>query len=412
MIPPSLPPDEPERLRSLRSLELLDTPPEERFDRITRIAQSLFDVPMALVSLVDADRQWFKSRQGIDVSETERAVSFCGHAIRGSDLFIVPDAAKDERFAGNPLVAGAPDVRFYAGAPLTAPDGHRIGALCLIDRRPRDLDPAQRKALRDLADLVEDEISLRTSQRASLKRETPPSGRRAARLKVTAAFGVAFLLLAAFTVLTRRALGRISAEALNPARASETAADIDSLARLQGVATVARATVLALALLALLWDMSAREKAEDALRRSRDEALEAAEGRRVAQAEAEKLGERLSAVLDHVDVGVVMIDLEAKASIYNVAAERIHGAWRDEMQRLYAAGTHPMLREDEKTPLTHDEDPVAQALKGETVRGARVFMRTPFRPKGYHLVISAVPLRDHRGMQTGAVLMFTERAPG
>jgi PAS domain-containing protein len=252
-----------------------------------------------------------------------------------------------------------------------------------------------------------------------MKLPSPPSDeaerlrarRRGARLKVLAAFGLAYVLLVVFTVRIRRTVSRINEESRAAAGSAKAAADAEELDRLQTIATTARLAALTLALMALLWDISARERTEDALRRSRDEALAAAEGRRVAQAEAEKLGERLSTVLDHVDVGIVMIDLDGKASIYNIAAERIHGAWKDEMERLYLAGTHPALREDEKTPLSHDEDPVAQALKGETVRGARLFMRTPFRPKGYHLIVSAVPLRDHRGMQTGVVLMFSERHP-
>ncbi len=153
-----LPPHEAERLRTLRKLHLLDTPPEERFDRITRIAQRLFDVPIALVTFVDADRQWFKSRQGLDVKETPRDVSFCAHAIHGDELFIIPDASRDERFAGNPLVLGEPGIRFYAGAPLAAPDGRKVGTLCLIDRRPRELTSEQKTALRDLADLAQGEF--------------------------------------------------------------------------------------------------------------------------------------------------------------------------------------------------------------------------------------------------------------
>src|SRR5437660_3237533 len=119
MIPPALPADEPERLAALQALNVLDTPPEERFDRITRVAGRLFGVPIALVSLVDASRQWFKSVQGLAERETAREVSFCGHAILGDDAFVVPDARSDPRFADNPLVTGPLQVRFYAGQPLS-----------------------------------------------------------------------------------------------------------------------------------------------------------------------------------------------------------------------------------------------------------------------------------------------------
>lgn len=159
MIAPDLPADERRRLATLRALGLLDSPAEERFDRITRLAQRLFDVPTVLVSLIDEDRQWFKSSQGTDVSETSREVSFCGHAILGTGVMQVPDARLDPRFTDNPLVAGDPKIRFYAGCPIAAPDGSKIGTLCLIDREPRVLSSGDERALADLAELVEREIA-------------------------------------------------------------------------------------------------------------------------------------------------------------------------------------------------------------------------------------------------------------
>ncbi|MBF0218961.1 MAG: PAS domain S-box protein [Gammaproteobacteria bacterium] len=153
---PATPDNENERLLALRNLSLLDTPPEPRFDRITRITKALFAVPITLVSLVDSERQWFKSRQGLDACETGRDISFCGHAILKDDLFIINDALNDARFADNPLVSGEPHIRFYAGAPLHAPGGERIGTLCLIDREPRELTAAQQTMLRDLGDSIEE----------------------------------------------------------------------------------------------------------------------------------------------------------------------------------------------------------------------------------------------------------------
>jgi len=161
MLAPSLPSDEPGRLAALRALELLDTPAEERFDRITRIAQRLFDVPIALVSLIDQDRQWFKSNQGLAACETSRDISFCGHAIHADDIFVIENTLADPRFADNPLVTAAPDIRFYAGAPLATAGGFRIGTLCLIDNKPRAFSDADRLVLRDLADWVQEEVSRR-----------------------------------------------------------------------------------------------------------------------------------------------------------------------------------------------------------------------------------------------------------
>jgi len=156
-----LPPDEPARLRALHALGILDSPPEERFDRITRLAQRVFNTPIALVTLIDAERQWFKSRQGIADAETPRESSFCAHAIHDDRVFVFPDALHDGRFADNPLVAGTPRIRFYAGRPVRV-DGRRVGTLCLIDRRPRELGDEDARTLDDLATLVERELAAET----------------------------------------------------------------------------------------------------------------------------------------------------------------------------------------------------------------------------------------------------------
>jgi diguanylate cyclase (GGDEF)-like protein len=159
MIPPEVPTDDASRVATLRGLGLLDTASEERFDRITRLAQRILGVPIALVSLVDADRQWFKSSQGLGVPETSREVSFCGHAINDNKVLLVPDATADARFHDNPLVTGDPHIRFYAGCPIAAPSGDLVGTLCVIDREPRNLSPEDVTALTDLAAMVEHEIS-------------------------------------------------------------------------------------------------------------------------------------------------------------------------------------------------------------------------------------------------------------
>ena len=152
-MPAPLPPNEPGRLAALHSLGLLDTPPDERFDRHTRRACERFGVPVALITLVDRDRQWFKSRVGIEYTESPRDESFCAHAILGPDVMQVPDTTLDPRFADSPVVTGPLRVRFYAGAPLHF-DGHRVGTLCIADQRPRLLDATDLRALWDLASLV------------------------------------------------------------------------------------------------------------------------------------------------------------------------------------------------------------------------------------------------------------------
>ncbi|MEX1214412.1 PAS domain S-box protein [Saccharospirillum sp.] len=158
---PAFPDNERQRLIALNSLDILDTPTEATFERVTRIARQALGVQTVLISLIDANRQWFKSRQGLDATETPRTVSFCGHAILGEGLFEIPDALADPRFADNPLVTGDPKVRFYAGMPLHSRGGHALGTLCLIDPAPRTLTSGERALLSDLAELAEAELQRR-----------------------------------------------------------------------------------------------------------------------------------------------------------------------------------------------------------------------------------------------------------
>ena len=156
-----IPPNENERLNVLHALNLLDTPPEEVFDRITRLVARVLDVPIALVSLVDTDRQWFKSRVGLDAIETPRELAFCAHAIVQTSPMIVPDATLDERFADNALVTSNPNIRFYAGVPLRSVSGLSIGTLCAIDSKPRKLNADEINILIDLAAVISKEVQMR-----------------------------------------------------------------------------------------------------------------------------------------------------------------------------------------------------------------------------------------------------------
>jgi PAS domain S-box-containing protein len=161
-----VPERESERLTALRALAILDTEPEVRFDRIADLATNVFGVPVALVSLVDEKRQWFKSCVGMDLAETDRSISFSGHAVAADQVLVVPDALDDERFTDNPLVTGPPGIRFYAGAPVHAPgSGLPIGSLCIIDRVPRRLTERERTILVELAALVEAEFAITEERR-------------------------------------------------------------------------------------------------------------------------------------------------------------------------------------------------------------------------------------------------------
>lgn len=157
---PAKPANETQRLETLRGYEILDTEPEAAFDDLTFLASYLCETPVALISLVDADRQWFKSKVGVSVVETSRDIAFCASAILQPDLFIVPDASQDERFADNPLVVAHPKIRFYAGAPLMT-QGQALGTLCVVDRVPRELHPEQMDALRALSRQVVAQLDLR-----------------------------------------------------------------------------------------------------------------------------------------------------------------------------------------------------------------------------------------------------------
>jgi diguanylate cyclase (GGDEF)-like protein len=172
---PNLTHDEPQRLQILRSINVLDTLPEERFDRLTRMAKRIFDVPIAVVSLVDENRVWFKSCIGLGTSESPRDDSFCGHTILGRDVLIIPNALDDPRFADNPYVLNDPKFRFYAGCPVTV-NGSLLGTLCVIDQKPRNFDATDIEALRDLASMVERELAI--VQIATIDELTNISNRR------------------------------------------------------------------------------------------------------------------------------------------------------------------------------------------------------------------------------------------
>ena len=162
-----LPDNEQERLAALERYEILDTEPEPSFDRITAIAARMLGVPIALITLIDAERQWIKSRVGFELRQTPRSSALCAHTIAQDDLLVVPDAHADRRFAEHAWVLSKPKLRFYAGAPLQTHDGYNLGTLCVIDERPRQLTPEQHAGLRDLAALVVDELELRFALRAN-----------------------------------------------------------------------------------------------------------------------------------------------------------------------------------------------------------------------------------------------------
>lgn len=183
MIKPDYPENEEERLKALYALQLLDTGPEERFDRLARIARKLFQVPIALVSLVDADRQWFKSVYGLTETEFERDLSFCGHTILNQTTMVIPDAARDSRFQDNPLVVDDHKLRFYAGSRIRTREGYVVGTLCIVDHQPRNFADDDIQLLEDLARMVESEIQ--ATEQANMDELTGVYNRRGLESLVT-----------------------------------------------------------------------------------------------------------------------------------------------------------------------------------------------------------------------------------
>lgn len=411
MIPPPEPNDEKKRVAALHALGLLDTPPEERFDRITRLAQRTFSVPIVLISLIDEKRQWFKSRQGLEAAETPRELSFCAHAIADGGLMVVPDATKDARFADNPLVAGDPLIRFYAGQPIEGPDGSLLGTLCLIDRVPRELDLEQRRALRDLAGMVQEQIAssppaaepedehARIIAQLRASPEQKAATRRIKALGITIAVALLLVTGISMNLALRLVADSDRVEAIEAAEnvPPPSGTEVAALARMKSTARFFRLavgvrSVIALAFLAFAYAFFTR----------------LLDARLTAQAAVELERARLRAVIDSLDDGVVIADARGRFLRFNPAAERILGAGMTDGGPESWSGAYGVYLSDGVTPCPSNRHPLTRACAGETVRDETLFIRNAQRPGGVRLLASAVPLRSAEGVVTGAVVVFRD----
>jgi len=407
------PANEAQRLATLKALGILDTAPERRFDRLTRIAAHLLDAPIALISLVDENRQWFKSHYGYDVCETPRAISFCAHALGRRSVLIIPDATLDARFADNPLVTGEPGIRFYMGVPLCGPGEHILGTLCVIDRKPRHVFPDQVQALEDLAEVVEDELG-----RQELRTVSAQLHHSSQRL--TSVIEASPLAIISCNMEQRVDIWNASAERLFGRSPDDV---------------VGRALVdISPALSQKLYELSQRLEKGDTVRDERfgitvddgsDKHLNLSvaplmdeSGGRVGftaviadVTERERLLEQteyehqlLNAVMNNVDAGVAACDESGRLTVFNRTARDYIGEpvregaekWAEVYQVYDATG---------QRLLSPEELPLYRALMGETVENAELVVRPEGKPER---ILSANGSTYGRSdsEQRGAVVVF------
>jgi diguanylate cyclase (GGDEF)-like protein/PAS domain S-box-containing protein len=453
---------ETSRLAALAALDLLDTRPEPRFDRFTRLAALTFGVPIALITLVDENRQWFKSRCGLDVEETPRSVAFCGHVVAQRDMLVVEDAALDPRFADNPLVKGEPYIRFYAGQPLFC-DGHAVGTLCIVDRNPRRFDEHQRQCLRDLADLVDVELnqarvttarvmaeqalkSLNAELEQRVARRTAELEARLGELSAEAAQRKAAetslrdaqswndtIVATSYSAFVGadgegrimewnaaaerifgwsrgEAVGRPLAELIVPEelRAAHAAGMERFLAT--GVSTVVDRRIELPALTANGRRLTVEMRVgayEWQGRRCVGAFLDDVSERNRTRQQLEEKQELLDAVLESIDVAVVACDAEGNLTLFNKKARMLHGLGQECVTSSDWPTYYSLFEADGHTPLPADEVPLARVLRGEVVREQAMTVAPAGRPAAT-LLASGRPLRSKSGRALGAVVAMQD----
>ena len=433
MIAP-LPADEPARLAALRRYDVLDTPRDEAFERVTRMAAALLGMPIALVSLVDEDRQWLKSSCGLDVLETPRGVAFCAHTILSDAVLVVPDATRDPRFSENPLVTGAPGIRFYAGAPLRTADGFHLGSLCVIDTVPREIASEQQALLADLAALVVNQLE-RVRAESGLRRELEEHRLAEEQLRASEAKFRAVTQSVGDAIISSNAAGEIifwnsGAEKIFGHTSEEVlgkplgiimperfrAMHRAGMARFQatGETRVIGRTVELIGLgkdggefpieltlstwtagasvhfTGIVRDITQRLRAGEALQKQR---------------------EFLTAIFENVTDGIVSCDAQGVLTLFNRATREMHGLPEEPIPSDRWAEHFDLYLPDGTTLMTMEQVPLFRALQEGCVRDVELVIAPKGRP-ARRLLASGQAILDAQGVKIGAVVAMhdiTER---
>jgi diguanylate cyclase (GGDEF)-like protein/PAS domain S-box-containing protein len=459
---PTTPVHELSRLAALDALGVLDTPPEARFDRLTRLAARSFGAPIALVSLVDGERQWFKSRSGLDLAQTPRSIALCSHAVAQREMLVVEDASADPRFACNPLVTGEPHLRFYAGQPLFS-EGQAVGTLCILDQVARDFGDQERQCLRDLASLVEAELVHGRVEAARLRAEQALKALNTELeqriLDRTAE------LEDKVSELSREIAQREAVEAtLRQAESWNQSIVASSYSGFVGAGEDGRITewnasaerifgwsreqAVGATLSELIVPPALRAAHEQGMRRylasGESEVIDrkielpamTACGRQITvemtisaylwqgrrcfgaflndiserirtQQQLEEKQELLDAVLESIDVAVVACDASGNLTLFNRAARSVHG--RD-LKRIAPADWsqhYALFHSDGRTPLGMHEVPLVRALRGETLRDQAMVIAPQGSP-AHTMLASGRLLRSSAGRTLGAVVAMKD----
>jgi diguanylate cyclase (GGDEF)-like protein len=414
-----LPDNEARRLAALRRYSILDTDSERPFDRITQLVASVLDVPIALVSLIDVDRQWFKARVGLADPETSRDIAFCAHAILADEPLIVSDALEDPRFCDNPLVLGHPHIRFYAGAQLVTPSGFSIGTLCAMDTRPRTLDEQQMRMLRNLAAFVVDELELRAANHE----------RRLAERIVHASPDVIYIfdLRTRLTTFASNGLEHALSSDVDKGEPLVQLVHPDDLQRanshydtFKGVTDDSRAEIvlrmrdrdgvyrwymahdavferdehgMPVQVIGVASDVTAMKSIEEALSRS-EESLRTQ--LRI-----------LHGVLESAGDGIVVADEQGELTVFNPAAERLLGAGDARPRPSDWAHTFGLLTPEGHTHFASDQLPITRALAGHATDNVEMLVRNARVPSGVYVTVTGRPLLDGQRVR-GGIVTFTD----